>query len=513
MPRQRTGTVYEASGKWYVRLTLGGRRESIPLPTCTSRDAAKQRKALLNDLARKLGAAGREDIALELLDRAAARGGKALDEVRRAVNLIASGKVVPTRPGKAPTIRELGQRWTSGELARLYPDHVKEKRSSDNDVSRLERYVYPVVGDVRIDAFTLDDAEAVMRGGPAERAAATRRHVAQLLHRLCAMAIFPLRFIAASPLPRGFLPKVGPGKAKGWLYPDEDATLVACASIPLAWRIFYGFLHREGMRHNEAASLTWSDLDHRGAISLDENKTDDPRAWALSPGVNSALRAWRALRAREGAPTGEDALVFVDEQGRQIGERHGAERYRKHLAAAGINRTNLFERTSKRQPIRIHDTRATFITISLANGKSEAWVQDRTGHKSSIMINRYRRVARQAPSPTDSAAAAPASAAAVPAPSRETPRETPEPSHLNAETRSRHYHKTASKQLVAPPGLEPGRPRGQGILKANRGIRTVAIRSILRVLTTVRDGRRGASPIRGSLSPIGSAPLVLLFSR
>ncbi|UQA59927.1 hypothetical protein [Polyangium aurulentum] len=126
----------------------------------------------------------------------------------------------------APTIRALGQRWTSGELARLYPDHVKEKRSGDNDVSRLERYVYPVVGDVRIDSFTLDDADAVMRGVPAERAAATRRHVAQLLHRLCAMAIFPLRFIAASPLPRGF-----------------------------------GFLHREGLRRCEAARLTWSDFD------------------------------------------------------------------------------------------------------------------------------------------------------------------------------------------------------------------------------------------------------------
>ncbi len=34
--------------------------------------------------------------------------------------------------------------------------------------------------------------------------------------------------------------------------------------------------------------------------------------------------------------------------------------------------------------------------MSLANGKSEAWVQDRTGHKSSLMINRYRRAARTA---------------------------------------------------------------------------------------------------------------------
>jgi integrase len=77
------------------------------------------------------------------------------------------------------------------------------------------------------------------------------------------------------------------------------------------------------------------------------------------------------------------------------GENHGADRYRDHLAA-GIDRPVLFEKSKARQSIRIHDTRATFITVSLANGKSETWVQDRTGHKSSIMINRYRRAARTA---------------------------------------------------------------------------------------------------------------------
>jgi integrase len=144
-----------------------------------------------------------------------------------------------------------------------------------------------------------------MRGIPPERAAATRRHVAQLLHRLCAMAVFPLRLIAASPLPRGFLPKVGAGKAKGWIYPDEDARLLASAEVPLEWRVFYGFLHREGLRRSEAARLTWRDFDlERGSVTLDENKTDDPRAWALSPGVAAALRAWLEVRAREGAELG-----------------------------------------------------------------------------------------------------------------------------------------------------------------------------------------------------------------
>ena len=42
----------------------------------------------------------------------------------------------------------------------------------------------------------------------------------------------------------------------------------------------------------------------------------------------------------------------------------------------------------------MHDLRATFVTVSLANGKTETWVADRTGHRSGAMINRYRRAAR-----------------------------------------------------------------------------------------------------------------------
>jgi integrase len=65
--------------------------------------------------------------------------------------------------------------------------------------------------------------------------------------------------------------------------------------------MFYGFLHREGTRRSEAGAMTWSDFDLlRGVVVLDENKTNDPRAWALSPGVAEALQAWRELRARNG---------------------------------------------------------------------------------------------------------------------------------------------------------------------------------------------------------------------
>jgi hypothetical protein len=214
---------------------------------------------------------------------------------------------------------------------------------------------------------------------------------------MCKMAVFPLQLIATNPLPSGFLPKVGPGKAKGWIYPDEDAKLVASPDVPVEYRFFYGFLHREGPRISEAERLTWDDFDlERGSIVLDVNKTNDPRAWALSSGVPRGLRAWRTFLSSHGVSTKGTDLVFVDLHGESVNKHHSAERYREHLFAAGITRSVLFERTDTRQQIRAHDTRATFVTVSLANGKSEAWVQDRTGHKSSLMINRYKRAARTA---------------------------------------------------------------------------------------------------------------------
>jgi len=59
-----------------------------------------------------------------------------------------------------------------------------------------------------------------------------------------------------------------------------------------------------------------------------------------------------------------------------------------------VDRTALFEKSDTRLPIRAHDLRGTFVTVALANGKTEAWVADRTGHRSSQMINTYRRTAR-----------------------------------------------------------------------------------------------------------------------
>jgi integrase len=179
------------------------------------------------------------------------------------------------------------------------------------------------------------------------------------MHRVFVLAVYPGKLLAANPLPKGFVPKPADSKAKTYLYPNEEAALMACTTVPIIERLFYGFLARESPRAGETLGLDWHDLDlDRDVMNLDENKTDEPRSWALSPDVAEALR-----------------------------------RYKKRFVPTP-DRATLFEHNGVRQQLRAHDLRATFVTINLALGKSETWISDRTGHKSSQMIHRYKRAAR-----------------------------------------------------------------------------------------------------------------------
>jgi integrase len=312
------------------------------------------------------------------------------------------------------TFAKLATEWTSGKLAQSYPDHVAAKKTAPMDATRLE-----LIGDVKIapglrfgdlplPSITLDHVETVMANLPkTAKRSATRRGYAQVLSRVLGLAVFPCRLLASNPLPRGFLPKTGKPPGFTYLYPNEDAALLGWnderaeaagvaaerPGIPLGRRLLWGFLAREGLRSGEALGLrVGTDVDlERGAVRLSENKTDDPRAWALDASVAAALRAY--VKRRELKP---GQLLFTDEKGAELVSWKLAPLLRADLEAAGVTRSELHEDGENTRKLRVHDLRGTFVTLSLANGKTETWVADRTGHRSSQMINRYRRAARTA---------------------------------------------------------------------------------------------------------------------
>jgi hypothetical protein len=100
---------------------------------------------------------------------------------------------------------------------------------------------------------TLDDCEHIMRTIP-ESAARSRCHIAGTIARIFRMAVYPLRFVEQSPIPPGFSRKSAARRAYAYLYPDEDRRLLGCSAVPLAYRLLWGFLVREGTRESEALS-------------------------------------------------------------------------------------------------------------------------------------------------------------------------------------------------------------------------------------------------------------------
>jgi integrase len=427
---------------------------------------ASRRETQLREMVRQLFEAGHGERAEAFLRKAeSASDVETFRKVLSVATKLCAGKAdAGAASAKATkTFREVGEWWTSGDAHRDFPDHV---RHSDHtmDEGRLARlYGAPVaggttLGDVPVDRFTIDHAQAAMTALEKLRASkfarqvrrpATRRQYAQLLNRVLTLAVWPLRVIEANPLPRGFLPKIGKPPAYAYLYPAEDAALLASVgdapqAVPLAFRLLYGFLAREGCRLGEALDLRWRDLDlEKGVLTLDRNKTDDARAWVLDPGVARALDAWKARLGEGGSE-----LVFVHEGG-VIVQDGLAERLRADLLVAGVTRPELHTSGENRGQFRVHDLRGTFVTLSLACGKSETWVADRTGHTSSQMINRYRRAARSATelglgqlAPLDEA---------IPEFSSLKPSGSPPPrrSHRSGGPRG-------GPDLVGRPGLEPG---------------------------------------------------------
>jgi hypothetical protein len=300
-----------AGGDHVIRLRFGqGRRLRFALPSTLREDVVERRAARLQELASSLVGADAK-AARAALNTACECGTSeaTFDRAIRAAQKLVVGAAAPPAPRVvAMTFRELGEAWTGGKLAIRFPGQIKIKRTAADDAGRLANHIYPLIGAKSVSEITLGDCDEVMRRIP-ESAARSRQHVAGTLLRLMKLAVYPLRLIERSPLPAGFLPRRSARKAFAYLYPDEDRRLLACANIPLAWRL-WGFLAREGMRLSEALGLAWTDVDlQRGMVKLDRNKTDDPRAWALDTATAAGLRAYQEL-----APS--SALVFTDPRGR-----------------------------------------------------------------------------------------------------------------------------------------------------------------------------------------------------
>ena len=86
------------------------------------------------------------------------------------------------------------------------------------------------------------------------------------------------------------------------------------------------------------------------------------------------------------APLGKLDPVFPSPLGGMYQHDQPAPRLRAALKTAGVTRAELFEDGKNRSKLRAYALRGTFVTLALGNGRNEAWVADRTGHRSSQMM-------------------------------------------------------------------------------------------------------------------------------
>lgn len=388
-----TATLTKAGAKDRLRLGAGA-RTPITLPGVTSLSVAEDRFNRLRQMVVALVESGKQSEAPRIIGDAArvANNPKAFAGIERAVRDLC------TREGgldKPMTMSELCHLYTSGELHRRHPRHVDKKGKADRTRECERRrlaLLCQTIGAIPVADLTLDDAEKAMDQIPKGKSDGWLRQHAQPLYHLMKIAAYPMRLIKASPIPSEFVPAQGDSAATPILYPDEEKRLVTFHEWPLDERLMWGVQVREGFRPSGVAMLRWEDLDlERGSVTH-QDKTEDSRLWFLGDDVTRVLR-WLELESRE---KGEPFVFPRYARDPELRTRVAA-RFREALLAAGITRVDLHrERTARRRPIRAHDLRTSFITVALASGKGdEQWVMARSGHTTSDMLARYKRVAKE----------------------------------------------------------------------------------------------------------------------
>lgn len=389
-------------GYYSVRIRAGrhprtgkGQQIRVTIPT-TDEAVFRERLARLRELSAALIPEGLTAEASVAIKKAAAQDTDAKFNLMCETALSLAPEV-RARPKGWNTFRELAEAWTRGELHRSFPDHVKEKRTSKRDKGRLEALFDIVVeptskrtlGDMPLTLITFAHANTAMVNLPETcKRPAARRQYAQLIGRVMKLAVFPAACIAASPLPRGFLPRVPEGDLIfPHLYPDEDLKFMRCALVEYAVRALFGLCNREGGRLGEfLRGLKWSGIDpRRGTITLPGGalrKGGKPGKWQAEPGSLEALEPLRALG-------GAGPFLHLPDDGQW------AERLQEAMRAAKLDREALYHSNVAEgfRRMRGHDTRATYVTLALAAGLSESHIMARTGHTTSKMVHRYDHAA------------------------------------------------------------------------------------------------------------------------
>ncbi len=294
----------------------------------------------------------------------------------------------------------------------------------------LERYVRPVVGQLRLDRLAPLDVQAIVTEmTKRELSARTIRLAIAILKQALRKAI-AWRLLVSNPAEGAELPKKQQREMR--VLRAEEVAALRAALVELAeearaalasatakgaraaaeadvarWaqaRVLFDVMLALGVRPGEAAALRWSDIDLEAGMATVRRaltwkiETDDTgkrrrvqtfaspktrqsvRTLPLGPTLVGTLRAHKAGQAERAMRLGaayarELDLVFANEIGRPLDDRNVAQR----LLRAGLVRAKLDPK------LRLYDLRHTSATHLLALGVNIKAVSERLGHTSAKM--------------------------------------------------------------------------------------------------------------------------------
>jgi integrase len=265
-------------------------------------------------------------------------------------------------PGTPLTVKSYAKRWLA-DRARV------GLRSVPDDTSRLNLHVLPRIGSMELQEVRprhLREMVLQLReaGTLAPR---TIHHVYHLTATLFRTAVAD-ELIDATPcvLQRGVLPKKV-DKDPAWrataIYTREEIEkLISDRRIPDDRRVLYGLKALGGLRHGEAATLTWRQYDEAmeplASLSLEQTKTQVPRRVPVHPTLAAILAEWKEVgweRTYGREPTSTDLVTPTLNM-----STRSAQETPKQLHD-DLRKLGLRER-------RGHDLRRTFITLAQVDG-------------------------------------------------------------------------------------------------------------------------------------------------
>lgn len=269
--------------------------------------------------------------------------------------------------GDNPTVEQYANWWL---------DNVKagnvEQSSLDNYRARIDRWVTPYLGSVKLRKLTVEDVQGWMNDLAAAGIGPNSRSGARVALSMMLKYAVGTRRISFNPAAHVTAPTAAPKTDDTLTAAQAKAVLAAAVGDRL--EALYVLCLKYGLRQGELISLTWDKVDLDGAVlKVGKAKTRaGVRDLPLLAGSLETLRAHRKRQAAERLGAGplwqDHDLVFCKTDGTGLDRRRLTEAWRKLLEGAGV------------APRRFHASRHSAATLLLEAGVELEVVSAILGH-------------------------------------------------------------------------------------------------------------------------------------